>query len=60
MTELRTMRWDVLALSETWREKKQERWITEDGHLFCGAGGKKGEQGVAILIHGRWTHGFRL
>lgn len=59
MAELRTIRWDVLALNETWREKQRERWITEDGHLFCGAGGKKGEQGVAIMIHRRWTGGFR-
>lgn len=34
MTELRTFGWDVSALSETWCEKKLERWITEDAHLF--------------------------
>jgi exonuclease III len=58
MAELRTIKWDVVLLNETWREKKQERWRTEDGHIFCGAGGKKGEQGVAILLHHRWANGF--
>ena len=46
MAELRTIKWDVVLLNETWREKKQERWRTEDGHSFCGAGGKTGEQGL--------------
>ena len=59
LAELRTITWDAVLLSETWREKKQERWQTEDGHMFCGAGGKKGEKGTAILLHRRWARGFR-
>ena len=59
MTQLGTLGWDVLLLSETWREKKQERSRSRDGHLFCGSGGKKGEQGVAIVLNKRWAHGFR-
>ena len=57
--ELRTFSWDVLLLSETWREKAQERWRSEDGHMFCGAGGKKGEQGTGVILHRRWVKGFR-
>ena len=51
LTELCYIQWDVLILSETWREKKQERWRSRNGHMFCGAGGTRGERGVAILLH---------
>ena len=59
LAELRCIQWDVLLLSETWRERKQERWRTEDGHMFCGAGGKKGERGIGILLNRRWVKNFR-
>ena len=58
LMELRSITWDVVLLSETWRAKTRERWLTEDGHMFCGAGGMKGERGTAILLHRRWTKSF--
>ena len=39
--QLRTIQWDVLLLSETWRAKRQERWRTGSGHLFCGLSRKR-------------------
>lgn len=55
--ELRIVNWDAVLISETWREKSNERWTTGDGHMFCGAGGKKGGKGVGIILHRRWTKG---
>ena len=46
--ELQTTYWDVVLLSETWRE-----------HMFCGSGGSKGSSGVGILLHRRWSKGFK-
>ena len=48
-----------MLLNETWRAKERERWKTKNGHMFCGAGGSEGSNGVAILIHKRWTAGFK-
>ena len=58
LTGLRTITRDILLLSEKWREKKQERWKTENEHTFCGAGGVKVEQGVATLLHRCWARDF--
>ena len=49
---------DIVMLTETWREKERERWFSEDGHMFCGAGGSRGEKGTAIMIHRRWRSHF--
>ena len=56
--ELTTVRWDVVALNETWRETKEETW-TIAGHLFLGSGGSKGSNGVAVILHRRWAKGFQ-
>ena len=58
-SELRQVEWDVVLLSETWREKARERWKAGDGHMFCGTGGAKGAKGTGILLHRRWVKGFR-
>ena len=57
--ELQVLEWDVVFLNETWREEAQERWRTTEGHMFFGSGGKKGEKGTGLVLHRRWTHGFR-
>ena len=49
------MYWDVLLLSETWREEREEHFRTELGHHFVASGGTRGEKGVAILIIKRWS-----
>ena len=59
LAELEVFDWDILFLSETWREQQQERWKTKDGHIFCGSGGNSGSKGVAIILHRRWSKGFK-
>ena len=49
--ELQCVEWDVVLLTETWRDKRQERWRNEDGHMFCGSGGLRGQSGTGILLH---------
>ena len=44
-----------MLLSETWRPDRQERWFTNEGHMFCGSSGTEGRKRVAILVHSRWT-----
>ena len=57
LAELETLRkWDAVLLTETWRELKEEQFVTRDGHLFMAFGGTKGQKGVAIILHRRWTH----
>ena len=57
--EMETTEWDILLVTETWREKSRETWTSADGHLFCGSGGIKGSQGVAITLHQRWRTFFK-
>ena len=57
--ELETLQWDVLMLSETWREEKEDHFIFGKGYHFLGAGGCKGEKGVAILLHVKWASGVK-
>ena len=47
--------WDVLILSETWREEEFEMWTTNDGHLFANAGCVKKRRGVGFLVHSKWV-----
>lgn len=53
--ELECFEWDIILLNETWRSMKQEKWSSEDGHVFCGSGGTEGGRGVAILLNKRWS-----
>ena len=57
LEELSHIEWDICLLNETWREKKEEIW-TSSGHMFMGSGGTPRKNGVAILLHRRWTKGF--
>ena len=57
--ELETLQWDVLILSGMWPEEKEEHFILGKGHHFFGAGGCKGEEGVAILLHVKWASGVK-
>ena len=59
LAELEDLDWDIVFLSETWRSERQERWKTEEGHIFCGSGGTEGSKGVALLLHRKWTRGFK-
>ena len=46
--------WDVLVITETWREHGEEMWQTSRGHTYCGGGGTKGSRGTGFLVHRRW------
>ena len=43
--------WDILLLSETWRETQREQFTTQDGHVFLGSGAGGERRGVAFLVH---------
>ena len=43
--------WDILLLSETWRETQREHFTTQDGHVFLGSGAGGERRGVAFLVH---------
>ena len=47
--------WDVIIISETWREEGFEMWTTSEGHLFGNAGCIEKRRGVGFLIHRRWV-----
>ena len=47
--------WDMVMVNETWRPSTEEHWITEDDHVFAGAGHDSGRKGVGILLHKRWS-----
>ena len=55
LEEVETFSWDILLLTETWREEEEESFITENGNHFLGAGGSRGSIGVAIILHKRWA-----
>ena len=57
--ELQVRRWDAVLISEIWREKRRERWKTEEGHMFFGSGGSRGEKGTGLILHRRWVSNFR-
>ena len=51
MFELETCDWDVLLVTETWREAKEEFTILCSGDVFIGSGGTVGDKGVAAFVH---------
>ena len=59
LEETELSEWDFVVMSETWRETKEEIWRMGKGHLFLGAGGMKGQRGVAIVVNRRHTCGFK-
>ena len=56
---LTSLCWDVLFLSETWRDDREEIWETDEGHMFLGSGWGGARRGVAIMIHSRHRNGFK-
>ena len=59
LEELGCFDWDIVLLNETWRSQAQERWTTDEGHMFCGASGEEQCRGVAILVNRRWVRGYK-
>ena len=45
--ELESIHWDILLVTETWREDKEEHCTLRQGHRFIASGGMKGEKRVA-------------
>ena len=48
--------WDVILAQETWRIEEREKFETESGHLWIGAGGPGNRHGVGILVHRKRKH----
>ena len=53
MEELAGIQWDVVALTETWREHQRENVQVRGNHMFYGSGGRRGQRGVGFLVHER-------
>ena len=48
LSELYRVEWDVILLSETWRQSK-EIWETQQGHIVVESGQFVNKHGVAIV-----------
>ena len=53
--ELYQVDWDVILISETWRQNK-EVWETQQGHIMVESGQFINKHGVAILLNKRWKN----
>ena len=53
--ELDDVSWDVVVITETWREEVSESFVLPPGHQFCGSGGDRGRCGIGFLVHKRWS-----
>ena len=53
--ELQRVEWDVILISETWRQSK-EIWETQEGHIMVKSGHFINKHGVAILLNKRWKN----
>ena len=59
LTELADVSWDIVVITETWRQDKSEYFVLPKGNHFYGSGGVRGKCGIGFLIHKRWaTHRF--
>ena len=54
-SELHQVTWDVILISETWRQGK-DIWETQQGHIMVESGKFINKHGVAILLNRRWTN----
>ena len=54
-SELYRARWDVILISETWRQG-QEIWETEQGHIVIESGKFTHKHNVAIILNSRWKN----
>ena len=43
-------------MSETWRPKPEEVWVSNQGHVVTGAGRYENKHGVAIIVNKKWKH----
>ena len=55
LREVHRVRWDVILISETWRQGK-EVWETQQGHIVVESGMFTKKHGVAILSNRRWRN----
>ena len=53
--ELYRVEWDVILISETWRQSKQI-WETQQRHIVVESGQFVNKHGVAILLNKRWKN----
>ena len=56
LQELDEVHWDILVITETWREESRESWQTPEGHTWFGSGGHRRHSGVGFLVHSRWDN----
>ena len=54
-SELHQVTWDVILISETWRQGK-EIWETQQGHIMVESGKFINKHGVAILLNRKWKN----
>ena len=43
-------------MSETWRPKPEEVWVSNQGHVVMGAGRYENKHGVAIIVNEKWKY----
>ena len=53
--ELHRVEWDVILISETWRQNK-EIWETQQGHIMVESGKFNNKHGVVIQLNKRWKN----
>ena len=51
LSELQGLSWDVVVVTETWREAQSKRNSLEGGQVCLGSGGSKGSCGVGFLLN---------
>ena len=56
-SEIYRVRWDVILMSETWRQGK-EIWETEQGHIVIESGKFTNKHGVAMILNKRRRNGM--
>ena len=55
LSELQKVEWDVILISETWRQGK-EIWKTQQGHMMIESGKLNNKHRVAIRLNRRWKN----
>ena len=58
-SEIYTVRWDVILISETWHQGK-EIWETEQGHIVIESGKFTNKHGVAMILNKRLEESDQL
>ena len=55
ISELHRVDWDVILISETWRQSK-EIWETQQGYIMVESGQVINKHGGAIMLNKRWKN----